>query len=124
HGDRGAPQRTQGGHRPCVRVRIRTPVPVGPSARAHRSRQREGPASERSSTRDGHDRRNGLEEGQRGGRMTPWTVVLAAGAGRRLASVTGGVPKQFWRAAGGRSLLRQTLDRFAPLAPTSRTVVV
>lgn len=56
--------------------------------------------------------------------MTPWTVVLAAGAGRRLASVTGGVPKQFWRAAGGRSLLRQTLDRFAPLAPTSRTVVV
>jgi choline kinase len=33
--------------------------------------------------------------------MKPWTVVLAAGAGRRLAEVTGGVPKQFWRAAGG-----------------------
>jgi mannose-1-phosphate guanylyltransferase len=56
--------------------------------------------------------------------MNPWTVVLAAGAGRRLAEVTGGVPKQFWRAAGGRSLLRQTLDRFEPIAPRSRTVVV
>jgi mannose-1-phosphate guanylyltransferase len=53
-----------------------------------------------------------------------WTVILAAGAGRRLASVTGGVPKQFWRGASGRSLLDHTLDRFAPLAPTSRTVVI
>ena len=56
--------------------------------------------------------------------MTPWTVVLAAGAGRRLATVTGGVPKQFWRAAGGRSLLRQTLERFETITPRSRTVVV
>jgi mannose-1-phosphate guanylyltransferase len=53
-----------------------------------------------------------------------WTVVLAAGAGRRLAEVTGGIPKQFWRAEGGSSLLKQTLDRFVPLAPRSRTVVV
>jgi mannose-1-phosphate guanylyltransferase len=53
-----------------------------------------------------------------------WTVVLAAGAGRRLSSVTGGVPKQFWRGAHGRSLLEQTMDRFAPLTSRSRTVVV
>jgi len=53
-----------------------------------------------------------------------WTVVLAAGAGRRLAGVTGGVPKQFWRGASGRSLLDQTLERFAPLAPASRTIVI
>jgi mannose-1-phosphate guanylyltransferase len=53
-----------------------------------------------------------------------WTVVLAAGAGRRLSGVTGGVPKQFWRGANGRSLLEQTVDRFSPLAPPSRTVVV
>jgi mannose-1-phosphate guanylyltransferase len=50
--------------------------------------------------------------------------VLAAGAGRRLSAVTGGVPKQFWRGAHGRSLLEETIDRFAPLAPPSRTVVV
>jgi mannose-1-phosphate guanylyltransferase len=53
-----------------------------------------------------------------------WVVILAAGAGRRLAEVTGGVPKQFWRAEGGSSLLKQTLDRFGPLAPRSRTVIV
>ncbi|MEZ5318513.1 MAG: sugar phosphate nucleotidyltransferase [Vicinamibacterales bacterium] len=53
-----------------------------------------------------------------------WTVVLAAGAGRRLATVTGGVPKQFWRGDGRRSLLEETLDRFRPLAPAARTVVV
>jgi mannose-1-phosphate guanylyltransferase len=53
-----------------------------------------------------------------------WTLVLAAGAGRRLSSITGGVPKQFWRRPGGRSLLQETLDRFAPLAPPTRTVVV
>jgi choline kinase len=33
-----------------------------------------------------------------------WTIILAAGAGRRLSSVTGGVPKQFWRMPGCRSL--------------------
>ena len=53
-----------------------------------------------------------------------WTVILAAGAGRRLSAVTGGVPKQFWRAVHGTSLLRQTIDRFMPLAPASRTVVI
>jgi mannose-1-phosphate guanylyltransferase len=53
-----------------------------------------------------------------------WTVVLAAGAGRRLSGVTGGVPKQFWRGTSGGSLLAQTMERFSPLAPRSRTVVV
>jgi mannose-1-phosphate guanylyltransferase len=53
-----------------------------------------------------------------------WTIVLAAGAGRRLAGVTGGVPKQFWRGTHRRSLLEDTLERFAPLAPPSRTVAV
>jgi len=54
----------------------------------------------------------------------PWKVVLAAGAGRRLQGVTGGVPKQFWRSGGRATLLEQTIDRFDPIAPPSRTVVI
>jgi mannose-1-phosphate guanylyltransferase len=53
-----------------------------------------------------------------------WIVILAAGAGRRLSALTGGVPKQFWRGLHGTSLLRQTIERFTPLAPASRTVVI
>lgn len=53
-----------------------------------------------------------------------WSIVLAGGAGRRLSSITGGVPKQFWRPAGGASLLEATLARLAPLSEPSRTVVV
>jgi mannose-1-phosphate guanylyltransferase len=53
-----------------------------------------------------------------------WTVVLAAGAGRRLTGVTHGTPKQFWCGPTGQSLLDHTLDRFAPLSPPARTVVV
>lgn len=53
-----------------------------------------------------------------------WSVVLAAGNGRRLAPVTQGTPKQFWNPLGGRSLLEETLDRIAPLAPPTRTTVV
>jgi mannose-1-phosphate guanylyltransferase len=53
-----------------------------------------------------------------------WSVVLAAGKGRRLASLTGGIPKQFWRPAGLPSLLDQTLARLGPLVPPARTVVV
>jgi mannose-1-phosphate guanylyltransferase len=53
-----------------------------------------------------------------------WTVVLAAGSGRRLASVTGGIPKQFWRAYGTTSLLEATVARVAPLAPATQTMVV
>ena len=55
---------------------------------------------------------------------TLWSVVLAAGQGRRLSSLTGGVPKQFWRPAGGSSLLDETLSRLSPLCPASRTVIV
>ena len=53
-----------------------------------------------------------------------WNIVLAAGAGRRLASVTGGIPKQFWSVDGGRTLLEDTLRRSAPLAPPAQHVVV
>lgn len=53
-----------------------------------------------------------------------WSVVLAAGSGRRLAPVTHGTPKQFWSPLGGRSLLEETLARIAPLAPPDRTTVV
>lgn len=53
-----------------------------------------------------------------------WVLVLAGGAGRRLASLTGGVPKQFWHPRGGASLLDATLHRVAPLADPAHTVVV
>lgn len=53
-----------------------------------------------------------------------WNIVLAGGAGRRLADLTGGIPKQFWPATGGRTLLEETLDRLRPLAPRARTVVI
>jgi len=53
-----------------------------------------------------------------------WSIVLAAGQGRRLASLTGGVPKQFWSPDGHRTLLEYTLDRLAPLVPLTRTVTV
>jgi mannose-1-phosphate guanylyltransferase len=53
-----------------------------------------------------------------------WSIVLAGGAGRRLATVTGGVPKQFWTADGGPSLLEQTVSRVAAFTPPSRTVTV
>jgi mannose-1-phosphate guanylyltransferase len=53
-----------------------------------------------------------------------WSVVLAGGAGRRLASVTGSVPKQYWRPDAGASLLEQTLARVGGLTPPDRTVLV
>ena len=53
-----------------------------------------------------------------------WSIVLAAGQGRRLAALTGGVPKQFWSPDGDRTLLEQTLDRLAPLVPPKRTMTV
>jgi len=53
-----------------------------------------------------------------------WSIVLAAGAGRRLAGLTGGLPKQFFRPAAGASLLEMTLSRLAPLAPPARTVII
>jgi mannose-1-phosphate guanylyltransferase len=56
--------------------------------------------------------------------MAVWTIALAAGAGARLSSVTGAVPKQFWRLRSGLTLLEETLLRLRPLAPAARTVVV
>jgi mannose-1-phosphate guanylyltransferase len=53
-----------------------------------------------------------------------WTVVLAAGEGRRLAAITNGTPKQFWSPDGGSSLVEQTLLRLAPLASPASTVTV
>src|SRR5690606_25631162 len=52
------------------------------------------------------------------------TIVLAAGEGRRLARLTGGIPKQFWRPPGERTLLEGTVDRFAPLAARTRRALV
>ena len=54
-----------------------------------------------------------------------WTIALAAGAGRRLARLTAGVPKQFWRPPGtSASLLHATLERLRPLAVPDRTMTV
>lgn len=53
-----------------------------------------------------------------------WSVVLAAGAGERLSRVTGGIPKQFWRPTGTKSLVEHTLARLTPICPGSRTVIV
>lgn len=64
-------------------------------------------------------------------RGTPrlWAVILAGGEGVRLQSLTQYVagdlrPKQFARLLGGRSLLRQTLDRTGLSIPWARTAVV
>ena len=57
-------------------------------------------------------------------RLDAWSLVLAAGAGRRLSSLTGGVPKQFWRPQGRTSLLEDTLDRLSPLVPARRTITI
>jgi mannose-1-phosphate guanylyltransferase len=55
---------------------------------------------------------------------TLWATVLAGGSGLRLATVTNGVPKQFWGFAHGGTLLEATLDRLAPLVPATRTTIV
>lgn len=58
-----------------------------------------------------------------------WALVLAAGSGTRLSSLTTDaagepVPKQFCSLNGGASLLRRTLDRAFRVVPWSRTLVV
>lgn len=53
-----------------------------------------------------------------------WSVVLAAGSGRRLSSLTSGIPKQFWRPDDGPSLIESTVDRLAPICPAERTIIV
>jgi mannose-1-phosphate guanylyltransferase len=53
-----------------------------------------------------------------------WAIVLAAGDGTRLQSLTGGVPKQFCRLVGERSLLGMALDRARRICAPERTLVV
>ena len=58
-----------------------------------------------------------------------WTIVLAAGRGRRLASLTQrlygfALPKQFAVLDGSSSLLERTVERLLPLTSPERTVVV
>lgn len=58
-----------------------------------------------------------------------WVVVLAAGDGKRVLSLTRdgqgmSIPKQFWRFDGKRSLLQATLERARGLAAATRIVPV
>lgn len=53
-----------------------------------------------------------------------WTIVLAGGAGRRLAAITGGLPKQFWGLRPGRTLIEETVRRIAPLSPAEQRITV
>jgi mannose-1-phosphate guanylyltransferase len=58
-----------------------------------------------------------------------WAVVLAAGEGSRMASLTRALygherPKQFAALDSERTLIQLTMDRIAPLTPPTRTVVV
>ena len=58
-----------------------------------------------------------------------WAVVLAGGKGVRLSGLTRHVygedrPKQYAALTGGKSLLRQTLERVTVRIPSSRTLVV
>jgi mannose-1-phosphate guanylyltransferase len=79
--------------------------------------------------------------GRRGQRRTPardsamrsrrntWAVVLAAGDGTRLASLTAdeqgnAVPKQYCSLHGEASLLQEALRRARPIAPRSRQCVI
>jgi mannose-1-phosphate guanylyltransferase len=58
-----------------------------------------------------------------------WTLILAAGSGTRLSSLTtdgrgGAVPKQFCSLNGGASLLEETFDRAHAFSTERRTLVV
>jgi mannose-1-phosphate guanylyltransferase len=64
-----------------------------------------------------------------GGEPRTWAVVLAGGKGERLSRLTRHIygedrPKQYAALTGGKSLLRQTLERVGGLVPSDRTVVV
>jgi mannose-1-phosphate guanylyltransferase len=58
-----------------------------------------------------------------------WSIVLAAGQGKRLASITKALcgrwlPKQFVALTTTRTLIQETLERTSALIPPTRTVVV
>jgi mannose-1-phosphate guanylyltransferase len=58
-----------------------------------------------------------------------WSIVLAAGQGKRLASITKALcgrwlPKQFVALTTTRTLIQETLERTSSLVPPTRTVVV
>jgi len=58
-----------------------------------------------------------------------WTLILAAGSGTRLRSLTadgrgGAVPKQFCSLAGGPSLLEETFARASTFSAETRTVTI
>ncbi|MBI4229782.1 MAG: hypothetical protein HY608_02995 [Planctomycetes bacterium] len=59
----------------------------------------------------------------------PWVIVLAAGEGKRLGSLTRGkgvrpVPKQFCAFCNEKSLLELTIERASRLAPVERIVPI
>ncbi|HEX7375159.1 MAG TPA: sugar phosphate nucleotidyltransferase [Steroidobacteraceae bacterium] len=58
----------------------------------------------------------------------PWAIVLAAGEGRRLSSLTTAngvaVPKQFCSLNGGPSLLQEALERAGRVAPPRRVCTI
>jgi mannose-1-phosphate guanylyltransferase len=58
-----------------------------------------------------------------------WSLILAAGQGKRLAPITTALcgrwlPKQFVALTSRRTLLQETVERTESLVPTTRTVVV
>jgi mannose-1-phosphate guanylyltransferase len=58
-----------------------------------------------------------------------WSIVLAAGQGKRLANITTALcgrwlPKQFVALTTRRTLIQETVERTADLVPATRTVVV
>ena len=58
-----------------------------------------------------------------------WALILAAGSGTRLSGLTAdgmgaSVPKQFCSLTGGASLLEETLERTAAIAPRAQTTIV
>jgi mannose-1-phosphate guanylyltransferase len=58
-----------------------------------------------------------------------WAIVLAAGAGTRLRSLTddgagNAVPKQFCSVSGGESLLAQTLARARSIVDSERIMMI
>lgn len=62
-------------------------------------------------------------------RQRTWAIVLAAGDGTRLATLTrddqgNAVPKQFCSLSGGRSLLDEALQRAKHVAPRERTCAI